>query len=831
MRNTTSPRRALVLVGPPKTGSSHVQAFLVANRDHLEKHGWTLPPAVDGRPADDKSFANLAGALANRSCSPHQWLGAPTLTDAILSLCHGRDAERRLFERRHEEVLHRFEQSFARIALSAAPNLVVSAEDLALFDGADARSVEARRTLRRLLQPFAEATVLIVYRTPRAPAVQSLFTEDLDWGYDGVREGAHGGMAAWLYRRLHNASLLTTAPWSSSTRVARLADAYASSGFAIQIISSTGAARDGLDTTDVLACEVLGVPCTDGKAAWSAYRRARTDETGYDGLASSVALTLPKLLRSAGCSSLARPGGGARHGDDDEDGGGAGALELLDGGGSGVSKAAAKRRVQLAAALVPELLHDGAATQCSDLHGLELLLRRYEADGLRRYRSRVLHWHAADFEAAADGGDAAGAGGGEADEFARRRTLCELDLASEATWAALRRLAARRGLSCGAAQHEGVYWLPAWALVCVLALLCCGRSRQGRDQRGRHGGRAGRHEDGDDDWASDDDCRDECAYGLELQCGLRAETLLRLLLALSVALLLGLQRADLWPAGAAPPTPVARPTQPQRSAGGGARAGGGGAQELPRGGAYYRVLCGPRCGFLPVSVLTAAAAPDVTSVPLQSEERARNVSRSARWPPTCVEDAGEAKTAPRTLYTILTSTPQHRARTLSLSQALGWLGTGYATHASAAPLPRVAQILCWGSAAATAMTARRAAACLPRARSSCISPRSPRCRRASPRSWCCCPTRSALTTARGRPRRATSTSRRRRRACPSRRASSCCPTTRSARTACTCTRTPPRAASTSGTSSRRTTTCRCSRTSTRGSSACTPPPSGRPPPA
>ena len=57
------PKRAVILIGPPKTGSTHIQGFLVANRDHLRKHGWQMPRGVDGAAAGQKGSALPAPPL------------------------------------------------------------------------------------------------------------------------------------------------------------------------------------------------------------------------------------------------------------------------------------------------------------------------------------------------------------------------------------------------------------------------------------------------------------------------------------------------------------------------------------------------------------------------------------------------------------------------------------------------------------------------------------------------------------------------------------------------------------------------------------------------
>ena len=282
-RPPDGPRRAVVLVGPPKTGSSHLQAFLVSNRANLAAHGWQWPRGVDGQPGGPKSFANLVTALSGRTCSPRMKDNAPTLVDAIASLCHGRSSEIAVARSSPAaSLLARYAKEFERVASSSAPNLVLSAEDFALFDGSDATSVGVRRQLRELLSRFEQVEAVVVFRTPRAPAMQSVYTEDLDWGYDGVAEGGRTSLAAWLYSKLDEGTLLRRAPWSSSLNIGRLSDAWNASGFSVRVISSAGARADGLDTTDVLACEILGLPCTRGKAAWSRCVGRADSSMGYE---------------------------------------------------------------------------------------------------------------------------------------------------------------------------------------------------------------------------------------------------------------------------------------------------------------------------------------------------------------------------------------------------------------------------------------------------------------------------------------------------------------------------------------------------------------------
>ena len=195
----------------------------------------------------------------------------------------------------------------------------------------------------------------MVYRTPRAQAAQSVFTEDLDYGHVGVVLGGHHSLSAWLYERLSGGELLHRAPWSSSLNPGRLADAYAASGFVLTALASAGAARDGLDVTDLLACEVLHLPCDDrGRAAWSRYGARRTYESGFDSLAHSVGVALPHAMRVLGC----RPPEGAGAPPPRE----RGTTSSLELPGLGIREA--KEEMLRLGAAAAEVRRDGAATHC-----------------------------------------------------------------------------------------------------------------------------------------------------------------------------------------------------------------------------------------------------------------------------------------------------------------------------------------------------------------------------------------------------------------------------------------------------------------------------------
>ena len=233
----------------------------------------------------------------------------------------------------------------------------------------------------------------------------------MDWARDNgiaAAADAHAPFSTWLSQQLDGGSLLHQPPWSSSLNPGRLADAYASTGFRIGVISSTGARRQGRDVADVVACDLLGVPCDCGRASrWSSYVTVRTYETRYDGVAHGMQIAIPRLMHTAGCDGPRSP-----------------QKPFGDGAADEVPSVAE----------VDALIHlHGGVVRCTDLRTFDELLAAFDAPFVTRYADRMLpRWDAL----------------AEAQERSHRK-YCELDLSVDATWAALRRSAEVRGYNCG----------------------------------------------------------------------------------------------------------------------------------------------------------------------------------------------------------------------------------------------------------------------------------------------------------------------------------------------------------------------------------------------
>ena len=165
--------RALILIGPPKTASTHVQTILASNQELLLGAGWQWPQGLWGQRAGPKSFANLATALAAQP-RHSSYVERPAFYLSMLSHCRGPPFNS------SRKVIHFFRREFQRVRRSRdAPNLILSAEDLAFFDGRDPVQIHARGQLRRLLSPFERVHVALTYRTPRVEHLHSMFAEEV----------------------------------------------------------------------------------------------------------------------------------------------------------------------------------------------------------------------------------------------------------------------------------------------------------------------------------------------------------------------------------------------------------------------------------------------------------------------------------------------------------------------------------------------------------------------------------------------------------------------------------------------------------------------------
>ena len=241
------PRRAVVHIGPPKTGTSHTQAWIVENAARLMEHGWAWPRSENGHFVEAKGLLALADTLCGR-----------------VSVWNSRDPD----SRDPSTVLNKY-STLLRRAGTEGRNILISNEVLGVTR---VLSAEGKKTLRRILAHagIENATVVAMLRTPLVEWYRSNYNQH----YDGPRMPFH---------------LKQAQPFSSTAKKYMFDQVnehidlrgWEAAGFDVQMVSLEGVERAGLDETDVLACEVLGIDCgSDGK--WP-YGRPHTGENQRPG--------------------------------------------------------------------------------------------------------------------------------------------------------------------------------------------------------------------------------------------------------------------------------------------------------------------------------------------------------------------------------------------------------------------------------------------------------------------------------------------------------------------------------------------------------------------
>jgi hypothetical protein len=176
---------AVVLAGPHKSASTHLQYFLVRNRAVLDSLGWHWPAApLLQEPASPKGFAVVARALLNQSCTS----GGVASSDSwwatrLPPRCTGERHETAAVDRvPAERVLAALEQSIGAAASGGRLRPILASEELDVL-GSDALSEPVRRAafarLHALLLPSPPVSspgrvdVVLVLRRPHVEHLRS----------------------------------------------------------------------------------------------------------------------------------------------------------------------------------------------------------------------------------------------------------------------------------------------------------------------------------------------------------------------------------------------------------------------------------------------------------------------------------------------------------------------------------------------------------------------------------------------------------------------------------------------------------------------------------
>lgn len=236
--------QAIVFVGPHKAATTHLQAYLAVNLQNVSHVPHNRPQALhagwawayDGTDGGwhPKSHCCIAFDLRHRVASN------------LTQLCKGMkagDTEQRL-----SVWLPRF--------ASENTSVVLASEELDVVGKSSAVPI----ALRALLAPFATATAVVMYRSPRIAILKSMLRANtfMKW--------LRGHFDSWMCSELSEPKgnvRMHTSPdanvWAALDAL-HIAAAYSRS-FRTVVIDQGGVAKAGLDITDVAFCELLRLPC------------------------------------------------------------------------------------------------------------------------------------------------------------------------------------------------------------------------------------------------------------------------------------------------------------------------------------------------------------------------------------------------------------------------------------------------------------------------------------------------------------------------------------------------------------------------------------------
>jgi len=209
--NVSQHQRVVVAVGPHKTGTSSVQFNLLKWSNANQLGDWVFAAPRNNHKAFGTLFMNLARTSGNRH--PNQ-----TLTDL-------------------------YSETFNKV-WKDGKNIVIASEycDFVLRD-----SVDGDKVIESLLSmmPWAsneDITVVVTYRSPRIDH----FISAWHWAGQGrpIRQ--------WI---------LDNYVFPHYLDPLGLARMYADHNLTVVILDTSGMQRDGVDISNVVACEVLDVPC------------------------------------------------------------------------------------------------------------------------------------------------------------------------------------------------------------------------------------------------------------------------------------------------------------------------------------------------------------------------------------------------------------------------------------------------------------------------------------------------------------------------------------------------------------------------------------------
>jgi len=261
--------RILLLPGPSKTGTTHVQRFIASNAEFFSQHGWLWPPCpFSTGHASAGGFANLMNALVAKDSGCGKKKDKDKDGKKKRECISPKDpCTKKYLGASPDEIRDFYKKMFAE-AQKNGLNVVFSAEH---FSGVGGELGPAIFSALRSVLPFngglasrdgaSGLEVATVVRDPREAQLRSIYAQSSQGPPVtlGGRSRFVGPFRGWLCNYFSQKSRITPNPLG-------LAAAYIEAGAsAVAVVDAGGAEEDGVDLADAIACGVMGVPCKDGK--------------------------------------------------------------------------------------------------------------------------------------------------------------------------------------------------------------------------------------------------------------------------------------------------------------------------------------------------------------------------------------------------------------------------------------------------------------------------------------------------------------------------------------------------------------------------------------